>query len=144
MKNHVPYLTLSCNSITQQINMLAPRVIRTSTLTASIWTCAFCQSTRAFRSSALHGARPVVKKERAKHGAIPNEPRGPGLERDAEAFWPIALLKSAKASGALQIGPKDAVSFLERYARLARNNDERLQKLCQGSQCSPLYQVYIH
>jgi len=129
--------------------MLAPRIIRTSALTASVLTCAFCQRTRAFRSSALYGAHPakaplVERKERAKHGAIPNEPRGPGLERDGEAFWPIALLKSAKASGALQIGPKDAVSFLERYASLARTNDERLEKLCQGSQCSPSFQVYIH
>ncbi len=140
--------TLVYNSITLQTNMLAPRFIRTCTRAASVWTSALCQSTRALHSSALYGARQaeapsVESKARATQSTISNPPHGSRLDVDGEAIWPIALLKSAKASGALTIGPKDAVSFLESYARLASTNVGGLQKLCQGSPYNPHINLHL-
>lgn len=60
---------------------------------------------------------------------------GPRLGVD-KVIWPIALLKSAKASGALHIGPEDAVSFLESYERLTSTRTESVQKLCEGNRCN--------
>lgn len=139
---------LQYSSITLQTNMLAPRCVRTCTRAASVWTYALCQTTRALHSSALDGARQaesrsVERRARATQSTISNGPHGFRLDVDGEVIWPIALLKSAKASGALTIGPKDAVSFLGSYARLASTNVGGLQKLCQGIQCNPHTNLHL-
>ena len=123
--------------------------MRSSTRAASGWTCAFCQNARAFRSSALHRATldkaPSVKtKERAKQVPLSRKPNRPRLDVDGKIIWPIALLKSANASGALQIGPADAVAFLDRYERLGSMKNEGIQELCQGIECVHSFRFYSY
>lgn len=54
------------------------------------------------------------------------------LPIDRYDLWPVNLLRSANATGALQMKPDRAVSFLKGFAKIPDADVGRTTKLCEG------------
>lgn len=133
-------LSFNLNELIGQATMaqLCKTSVVNQRLANAVYVCSLCQSSRSFKSSSSLGARPaksplVSSKERAKRSQPSRPHPSPLLGDGFKVFWPISLFKAGKASGALQIEPDDAVSFLNSFGGLNGARFEPTEKLCRGA-----------